>query len=193
MNNIDALRQKVEALYKAGNPNADVWINWAYENHVLFVANYAENLALKHHARIDYVVAGALLHDIADVVMDRDTPEHESESLQIARRLLHESGYKEVEIEEVLHEIIEPHSCSDRSPTTLEGRIVATADGASHFLTDFYPYFCWQHYGPDEDYNKFKAWVMKKMEKDFTKKIFFDDVKADISPKYEALKLTFTT
>jgi putative nucleotidyltransferase with HDIG domain len=191
MNRLDVLRKQVETLYLAGDPNADEWIDWAYENHVLFVADYAEELAKKHSANVEFVVAGALLHDVADAVMDRDNPEHEAKSLKIAEQVLHESGFDEKETNEIVYEIIEPHSCRERLPETIEGRVVATADGASHFLTEFYAYFCWKHYGPEDNFSVFKDWVNKKIEKDFTKKIFFEEVKKEILPKYEALKLVF--
>jgi hypothetical protein len=77
-------------------------------------------------------------------------------------------------------------------PTVLEGKVMATADGAAHFLTDFYSLFCWRHYGPQDDYAVFKAWVLSKMEKDINKKLFFDDVKQQVLPRYEALKLVFS-
>jgi hypothetical protein len=69
---------------------------------------------------------------------------------------------------------------------------MATADGAAHFLTDFYPLFCWRHYGPQEDYKVFKDWMHQKMEKGFNKKLFFDDIKQEVLPHYEALKLVFS-
>ncbi len=191
MTKLEILKQKVETLYQAKDPNADVWTEWAYVNHVLVVANYAEKLSEKHDANLEFAVSGALLHDIADVVMDRDLPRHEEKSVDIARELLMTSGFSEEETHTILHEIIEPHSCAEIMPETLEGKIVATADAVAHFETDFYPYFCWQHYGPDEDYTKFKTWVLRKMEKDFTNKIFFEEVKNEIMPKYEALKLVF--
>jgi putative nucleotidyltransferase with HDIG domain len=172
MNRLDVLRKQVEALYLSGNPNADEWIDWAYENHVLFVANYAEELAKKHGANVEFVVAGALLHDVADAIMDRYNPEHEAESLKTAERVLRESGFDEKETNEIVHGIIEPHSCRERLPESLEGRVVATADGASHFLTDFYAYFCWKHYGPEDDFSVFKDWVNKKIEKTMQEKYF---------------------
>jgi hypothetical protein len=76
-------------------------------------------------------------------------------------------------------------------PTTLEGKVMASADGAAHFLTDFYPLFCWRHYGPKDDYQAFKAWMRVKMEKDYHKKLFFEDIKQEVTSRYEALKLIF--
>lgn len=185
------LKQSVAELYTSNNPTADEWIDWAYPNHVLVVANLAEKIAKTHEANIELVVAGALLHDIADAVIARSTLGHEKESLVIAERLLQESGYDSETTRFILHEIIAPHSCRDVLPTTLEGKVMATADGAAHFVTDFYPIFCWRHYGPKDDYQIFRDWVTEKIEKHFTKKLFFEDVKEEIRPRYEAVKLLF--
>lgn len=192
MQRLDHLRKKVELLYTSKDSNPNTWDGWAYKNHVLVVADYAEELAQSNNANVELVVAGALLHDIADAVMDRHTPGHETESLKMAREILMNSGYNESEIIMIIDEIIKPHSCNEIMPKILEGKVLAAADGAAHFTTDFYLFFCWQHYGPAEDYQKFKDWVLKKIEKDFTKKMFFADVKNDIRPQYEALKLIFS-
>ena len=192
MHKLETLRRAVEELYTANNPNADEWIDWAYKNHVLFVANLAEKIAIKQQAKTELVVAGALLHDIADAVMARESSSHEDKSLEMAAKLLQESGFAPSETNFIVNEIIKPHSCYEPLlPTTLEGKVMATADGAAHFLTDFYPLFCWRHYGPKDDYQAFKDWMRAKMEKDFTKKLFFDDIKEEVRPRYEALKLLF--
>lgn len=191
MQPLDTLRQNVEKLYKSGNPNADVWNDWGYPNHVLVVADLTEKIAKAQGAKVDLAVAGALLHDIADAVMMRSNPEHEVESLKIAERILKESGFSAEDTAFVVNEIIKPHSCKELMPTTLEGKVMATADGAAHFLTDFYPVFCWRNYGPRKDYQAFKDWMRTKMEKDVNKKLFFDDIKQEVMPRYEALKLIF--
>lgn len=147
----------------------------------------------KYHANIEFVVAGALLHDIADAIMTRWDPSHEAKSLEIADNLLRESGFSPNEAGYILREIIKPHGCYEPFlPITLEGKVMATADGAAHFLTDLYPLFCWRHYGPKDDYTVFKAWMLKKMAKDYTKKLYFDDVKQEVTARYEALKLIFS-
>lgn len=192
MQNLETLKQHVEALYTAGNPEADVWVDWAYPNHVLVVAGKTETIAMAQGANIERAVAGALLHDIADAVTARRDPDHEAKSLLMAEELLRASGFNLADTEFVVNEVIRPHSCKELMPTTLEGKVMATADGAAHFLTDFYPLFCWRHYGPQDDYQVFKAWMLAKMEKDFTKKLFFDDVKQEVKPHYEALKLIFS-
>jgi putative nucleotidyltransferase with HDIG domain len=191
MQKLDALRQNVEKLYTSGDPKADVWIDWSYPNHVLVVADLTERIAKAQGANVELAVAGALLHDVADAVMARKSAEHESESLTLAEKLLQQSGFGAKDTAFVVNEIIKPHSCKELMPTTLEGKVMATADGAAHFLTDFYPLFCWRHYGPKDDYQTFKDWMRVKIEKDFTKKLFFEDIKQEVQPHYEALKLIF--
>ncbi len=191
MQKLDVLRQKVEELYTSGSPKADVWIDWGYPNHVLVVAELTERIAKAQNANAELAVAGALLHDVADAVMARKEAEHEAESLKLAEKLLRESGFDEKDTAFIVDEIIRPHSCKDLMPTALEGKVMATADGAAHFLTDFYPLFCWRHYGPKDDYAAFKEWMRTKIEKDINKKLFFDDVKQEVLPRYEALKTVF--
>ncbi|HSX06581.1 MAG TPA: HD domain-containing protein [Candidatus Saccharimonadia bacterium] len=191
MTQLEKLAEKVEELYTAQNPAADEWIDWAYPNHVLVVATLAEKIAKAQQANVEFAVAGALLHDIADAVMARENPDHEAESLRIATTLLQETCFSPEDTEFIIKEIITPHSCREISPTTLEGKVMATADGAAHFVTDFYPVFCWRHYGPEDNYQVFRDWVTKKIEKDFTKKLFFEDIKQEIRPRYEAVKLLF--
>lgn len=191
MKRIDNLRQKVHQLYTTGDAEVSDWVGWAYKNHVLVVADLAGKLAKRHNANAEFAVAGALLHDVADAVMPRKDPRHEAESLKLAAQLLQEAGYDKDEVDTVVNEIIKPHSCRELMPTVLEGKVVAAADGAAHFLTDFYPYFCWQHYGA-EDYEGFKAWLLEKIERDYTKKLFFKEVKEEVKPRYDALKLIFS-
>jgi hypothetical protein len=192
MQPLPTLREKVAALYNAGNPAADPCVDWGYTNHVLWVANKTAQLAEREGARTDLAVAGALLHDIADAVMTRKNPAHEEKSRALAGQLLQESGFSREDTDFIVNEIIGPHSCRERMPTTLEGKVMATADGAAHFLTDFYAVFLWRHYGPRDDYPAFREWALKKLEKDITKKFFFADVKADVLPQYEALKRLFS-
>jgi putative nucleotidyltransferase with HDIG domain len=191
MNKLDALNDKVNKLYTSNNPDADPWINWGYTNHVLIVAKKAETIAHRYNGNKEFVVAGSLLHDIADTVMQRNNAVHEEESITIAKKLLDESGYTPEETEIITEKIIKPHSCREVLPDTVDGKIMATADSMAHLTTDFYLYFCWMHYGKN-DYNGFKQWVLKKIERDFNIKIFFDEIKKEVEPNYNALTKLFS-
>ena len=114
-------------------------------------------LAVKLNTNTEFAISGALLHDIADIEMDRDMPNHERISLDIATDLLFKAGFGKSDLKILTNEIIEPHSCDTKLPESIEAKIVATADAAAHFNT----------------------------------KIFFDDVRIELMPKYLAIKTVF--
>lgn len=189
MDRVDHIRQAAHTLYAARNADKDPWTTWGYDNHVLVVARLAEQYAVKFGANVEHCVVGALLHDIADAVMLRKNPAHSEESLRMAHALLADAGYAKTEATHIVDEVIKPHSCNDLLPTTLEGKVVATADGAAHFVTDFYLYFCWQHFGPKDDYAVYKQWVTEKIEKHYHRKLFFAEVQSELKPRYDAVRL----
>lgn len=191
MNRLDNLGEEVEKLYKASNSQADPWIDWGYDNHVLIVAKKASQLAKGKGATQEYCEVAALLHDVADTVMNRDEPGHKEKSLEMAREILSKSGFPQEEVEIIVTEIIKPHDCKEKLPETLEGKILATADAMAHFQTDFYLYFCWEHFG-GEYLESFRKWVLAKIEKDFNRKIFFAEVREQIRDNYEAIKKVFS-
>ena len=188
---IEKVKIEVAKLYNGNNLNADPWIVWAYPNHVQVVAKNAARIAAEQKADVEMSVAGALLHDIADTSMSRFANGHEEESLRIAYDILEKCGYNGQEREFIVNEIIAPHSCSHTFPTTLEGKVVATADAMAHFQTDFFLYFAWQHLG-GKDLSSLKEWVLIKIEKHYGKKILFDKYRKEIELEYKAIKLLFS-
>ena len=188
---IEKVKREVEKLYTSNHPNADPWIVWAYPNHVQFVAKTAARIAHEQKADEEICVAGALLHDSADAVMNRFTNGHAEKSLKIAQEILERCGYNEQERNFIINEVIAHHSCSHTIPTALEGKVVATADGMAHLQTDFFLYFAWQHYG-GKDLAALKEWVLIKIEKHFHKKIFFDTYRREVEPEYNAIQLLFS-
>lgn len=69
--------------------------------------------------------------------------------------------------------------------------MLATADALAHLSTDFYIQFAWMHVPENKNYQEFVQWVNEKIERDFNSKIFFDEVKVSIEPRYNALKKIF--
>ncbi len=190
---INFVHKKVAELY--GNLKVsldwDKWTEWAYKNHVLVVVENVKKLAGQFGGNVDYCIAGALLHDIADTKLERSDENHTQECKDIAQDILKDAGLDEEGIKFILEEIIAPHSCSGVLPTSLEGKILATADAMAHLATDFYMYFAWNHWGNKGDmqtYEEFRKWVMQKIEKDFHKKIFFPEVQQELLPYYENFK-----
>lgn len=190
MNRHQKVAQLVKEAYLACSEDFGKWM---WKNHVPVVAQKAEQLSIKYDADPDLAVAGALLHDFGDAFMYRFADNHEEVSETKAREVLSKSGYLEEEIEIVMQEVIAPHSCrpDDELPKTKEAKVLATADALAHLTTDFYIQFTWKHIPEGKTYEEFLVWVAEKLDRDFKRKIFFDEVKEEIRYRYDALKEVF--
>jgi uncharacterized protein len=193
MDRLQKLEAKVKDLYQQKDPHRDEWADWLADNHVFVVADYATALAQKQGANEELVRAAALLHDIADVNMERKNKQHEEESLNIARKLMQETGYTEDEIKLVVDDAIRYHSCRDNErPESVEGQILSTADSMAHLKTDFYIYATWAFGYDHRTLEVVKAWALKNIERDLNNKMFFDDVRQELIPDYERIKELFS-
>lgn len=151
-----------------------------------------EELSERFGANSDIAVAGAWLHDFGDAFVHRNSLEHTAVTGEKSRQVLEKAGYSSEEIEQVLQKVIAPHSCRDGfSPTTIEGKVMATADALAHLITDFYVHFTWMHLPENKTFEEYRDWVAKKLDHDFHKKIFFDEVRAEVEDRVEVLKEVF--
>jgi len=186
--------QKVEQLVENAYLNSDdSFAQWMWENHVPVVAKKTKELSSKYNANLDLAVAGALLHDFGDAFANRFDSNHESVSESEARKVMLKAGYSENEIKEILQDVIAPHSCKkgDELPKTKEAKILATADALAHLTTDFYIQFTWKHIPEGKTYEEFLTWATEKLDRDFNRKIFFDEIKDEVRYRYEALSELF--
>ena len=70
--------------------------------------------------------------------------------------------------------------------------MLATADALAHLMTDFYlvlPFNQWLTAA--KDFEEYRKWVLEKVERDYSKKIFFASYRKMAKKRYEALKITF--
>ena len=180
-------------MYEAKDPARADWADWLYEHHVFVVAARAKVLAQRYGADVELAQVAALLHDIADTKMKRFEAGHEEESLKIARECMQKSGYEPTEVSLVVDDAIKLHSCRNgQRPKSKEGLVLATADALAHVTTDYY-IIATQILGREgATLEEIKAWVLKKNEKDFVKKICFDDVRKEVRPSYELIKALYS-
>jgi len=181
--------RKVAFLYTNTERN---FSQWMWENHVKVVASYAEELAERFGGNIEYCYVGGLLHDIGDVWMDRSDEGFEEKSQEEGRKIMEETGFDKSEIKLILDRIIAPHSCyPENMPTTLEGKIVATADAIAHLKTDIYEELKRRGLPKYVQSGKFNEWVKIKLDRDFERKIFWEDIQEKVRQDYEKLKSNF--
>lgn len=174
----------VEALYRSSERK---WGKWAFDNHVKIVASYAEKIASSENGNGEFVVAAAYLHDLGDIWFEREDPAHEPKTMEKSQELLAKNGFTQSEIQIIIEQIIKPHSCRELKPTTLEGKVMATADALAHLGSDFYLQLCWLHIH-SKSYADFKAWLKQKIERDCNDKIFFESWRSKAKPIYQAWK-----
>lgn len=184
------LKQLVEQAYLASSHDFSQW-SWA--NHVPLVAEKALDLAQKLSADVDIAVAGALLHDFGDAFVYRFDSTHEMVSEKESTRVMKQAGYTDEQIAVVLTDVIPPHSCHDDNlPQTLEAQILATADAWAHLSSDFYLQFAWKHLPEGKTFPEFVTWAREKIERDYRRKIFFDEVRDELADRYNALTKIFS-
>lgn len=190
--NLEKLRNLVEKQYKQKNPNRDDWCDWLYTNHVLWVADKTEEFCERFDADKNIAIAAALVHDIADTVMQRKDDGHEQKSLEIGRKLCRESGYSDEQTTVIIDDIALKHSCRNEVvPESKEGKLMAEADACSHYMTDFYLH-AFNNGSGFGDYEWMLKWARNKIEKDFNQKIFHDEIREELRPAYDAWKLIFS-
>ena len=191
MDKLENLKKRVQQLYREENPDRDEWVPWLREHHVPFVARKAREIALKVGANAELAEAAAWLHDIGDTVTARFASNHEAESLRIAREVMQEAGYSDKEIAVLVEDALPLHGCHDgKRPSSLEGKVLATADALAHLSTDFYVYAT--HVISRMSLEELKDWTLKKAARDFNDKICFDDVRESARPDYEVIKNLFS-
>ena len=192
MDRMRVLTEKVRELYETRDLNRSEWADWLYSSHVFLVADKARELAIRYGADEDLAEAAGMLHDIADYRMSRFDSSHEKESLTIARDLLLQSGFTTKEIEIVVDDSIHFHGCkAGKVPQTLEGKVMATADAVVHLTSDFYD-FAKRSMLLSRTESETREWALPKIERDYSDKIFFDEIREEVYDDYMQAKELFS-
>lgn len=180
---------EVNELYSAATTSMGKWM---WRNHTQWVADKTLTLAKKYGADVEKAYCAALLHDLGDSQYERDNADFDTWSWVTIKEILKKVGFRKNERDAIL-EAIRTHSCHpNHLPTTLEGKVLATADGMWHLQTNFFPVICYMN-RPDNThtYEEWQEWFMGKVERDFGPKIFFEDEREEVREDYEALKRVF--
>jgi len=191
MNRHKKVFEIVEAIYK-GKETRPMG-SWMWNNHVQWVASKTAELAQKYNAREEFAISGALLHDLADTIYERTHDNFDEWSEKKGYEVLKEAGFDDKESKEIMELVVGPHSCHPENiPSILEGRVLATADAMFHLQTSFFPVLCYANMPHKaESLDDWREWFSKKVERDYSSKIFFDDEKKEVEADYFALKRVF--
>ncbi len=98
-------------------------------SHVFRVERLAKRIALEEGADLEIIEVASLLFDIARDLEDKGIVEdHATEGAKIARKVLSEIGFPPEKIEAVCHAIYVHRRSKNRTPQTLEAKILQDAD-----------------------------------------------------------------
>lgn len=104
---------------------------WDWENHILSVVKYSKQLAQQLDADIEICEVSAWLHDISKLKGKKD--DHPVTGSEDAANILKSFNYPQDKIDQVKHCILTHSTDSPSKPQSIEAKIVASADGMSHF------------------------------------------------------------
>jgi len=134
-------------------------------------------LSLYPQADKTIVLVSVWLHDI-DQEVEKNGGDHAVASEKEARSFLSSLGVDSSIIERVAH-CVRSHRNRDVKPKTLEAKILAAADSASHFTDIVYVV----HLA-----DGIKTYVEGKIERDFRDVSIFPELSKEIEPLYRAWK-----
>lgn len=154
--------------------------NWFYKDHLSQVEkNAKELLEEKSSADKEVVLLGVWLHDLQRIRGIKG--DHQKIGAIEAEKVMKQYSYDKGMIEKVKN-IILSHSCSNKKPSSLEGKILATADAMSHYQNDFYLKIA---VTGQRDLKEFKTWLKEKLNRNYNKKLYFDSAKKKIKERHD--------
>lgn len=146
--------------------------------HVLEAEKWASFMLNKYpEADRDVVMLSVWLHDSGYYPIQKEI-DHAITGEQKAREFLTKENFAEEKAEKVLH-CVRAHRCRDVIPESLEDKIIAFVDSASHMTHPMYIYIAMA---------KIEYKAIDKLERDYRDLSFFPDIKKELTPLYESWK-----
>jgi len=163
-----------EHFFKTIKPDVDIY---NLLGHVPEAEKWANKLCDAHkEADREVVLLAVWLHDTAYYPLDE--VDHAIKSEKMAREFLEKENYPKDKMEKVLH-CVRSHRCRDVEPVTLEAKIMACVDSASHMTDSMYVNIIRDGHA---DY------VFGKLERDYRDISKFPEVQKELQDVYEKWK-----
>jgi len=146
-------------------------------SHIPSVEKWAQKI-VKDYPKADkeVLLLSVWLHDIGHALSSHK--DHDIESEKATRCFLKKIGMNSEKIEKVAH-CARAHRCRDVMPETIEAKILAAADSASHFTDGCYMNML---------LSGIKKLALEKMERDYRDVGMLPKLKKEITPIYKAWK-----
>ncbi|MDD3264178.1 MAG: HD domain-containing protein [Candidatus Nanoarchaeia archaeon] len=146
------------------------------KTHVPEVERWAKYLLTKYKADKEIVLISVWFHDIGHYPLPYNE-DHAIRSEKIAKQFLENNNYTKTK--EVLH-CIRAHRCNDIPPETIEAKIVAFCDSASHITDPVY-------FNMAKDFKiENRKGVIDKIKRDYRDLGFFPEIQQELKPLVES-------
>jgi len=122
---------------------------------------------------------GVWLHDYGHYPINPNE-DHAITGERKAKAFLKKEGFNKEKTKQVLH-CIRSHRCKDVMPQTIEAKILACADSASHFTSTMYFDILYRQKNENHPYT-----ALGKIERDYRDLSFFPEIKKELTPLYKA-------
>ena len=150
--------------------------------HVPEVERWARYMVKKYpEADEETILLSVWLHDIGHYPLPTEI-DHAVRGEERARVFLKQENYPRDRMDKVLH-CVRSHRCRDVIPDSLEAKIIACIDSASH-MTD--PMYLAVARDDKENKREFRAYA--KMDRDFRDLAAFPEIQDELKDLYEAWK-----
>jgi HD superfamily phosphodiesterase len=128
---------KEHYLYTLQHNNRSDWLTYdSFINHVPTVEWWAVKiLETRGEGDKEITLSAVWLHDIGHLICEHE--DHAVDSEIEARRFLEEIGVDDEKLKAICH-AVRSHRCKDVFPETIEAKILAVADSASHLISKAY-------------------------------------------------------
>ena len=123
----------------------------------------------------EIVLLSVWLHDVSHYVGDLES-DHAIRSEKMASEFLQQNGYPKDKMGQVLH-CVRAHRCRDVQPETLEAKLMACIDSASH-MTDY----CYINIVQNGRFD----YAYGKMDRDYRDVGLFPEIQKELAPIHNA-------
>jgi hypothetical protein len=160
---------------------------WYLDQHLEIVEQLSLEISKNYEPDMDLVLSLVWIHDYAKTVGIRD----DKEVISRSRSFLLELGFEEEYIDKLINllEIFERKEPEELRNSPIEVQIVSTADGASHMIGTFYQRYVYEN--PDVPFDELMESNLRKLDKDWNRKIVLPEVKEKLQERYDFLRESF--
>jgi len=147
-------------------------------SHVPEVEKWAKHLLKRFPADSEVVLLAVWMHDLGHYPIPTEI-DHAIRSEEKAKEFLEKLNYPKDKMDKVLH-CVRAHRCRDVMPKSVEAKIIACIDSASHMTDSMY-----FDMAKDDKENKRAFRVYAKMERDFRDVGIFPEIQQELKDLIE--------